>query len=314
MPDQTAYLVHNSTGERVRLERTATTLGRSSQNEVVIADLHISRRHTQIQREVDGYWIEDLQTPNGTWVNDKRLTKRTRLWDGDIVRVGSTEYTFKADGEILDTQPATMPETGDSANARRTGTVGKFLRGLKEFSGEMDELPVDVPFEDEKRRSDEIHSETGRMISPARDVDRSESGEPEFTSRPSAEEFVTMPDYDDTDTERASALQRANLDPNPTPHLLLLVTSGSLTGSQFEVDPQGVTMGRGADNAISVPDRMLSRRHVHIYFANGAYWLIDLGTVNGTHVNGEPVMDSRQLDTGDEIHIGETRFVVTVTD
>lgn len=71
---------------------------------------------------------------------------------------------------------------------------------------------------------------------------------------------------------------------------------------------QGVTtLGRTADNAVSfASDSNVSRYHAEIEWRDGEFWLIDLGSSNGTTLNGERVEGERKLNDGDQISLGGT--------
>ncbi len=70
-----------------------TTIGRSRENDVVVVDANVSRRHAEIRQEDGGYWVVDLGSTNGTQVNGKRVD-RARLESGDHVVFGATEFVF----------------------------------------------------------------------------------------------------------------------------------------------------------------------------------------------------------------------------
>lgn len=73
---------------------------------------------------------------------------------------------------------------------------------------------------------------------------------------------------------------------------------------------QVVTFGRtDAANVVLDQDRLLSSRHFEISGADGKFSLRDLGSTNGTRVNGQPV-ESCELAEGDQIAVGTTLFVV----
>ena len=67
------------------------------------------------------------------------------------------------------------------------------------------------------------------------------------------------------------------------------------------------TLGRHPNNTHQVLDRIVSKEHCHIDLVDGRFVLRDLGSLNGTFVNGERVSD-RVLQTGDEITLGSTRI------
>jgi len=68
------------------------------------------------------------------------------------------------------------------------------------------------------------------------------------------------------------------------------------------------TLGRHPDNTIQILDRIVSKNHCHISEVGGAYVLKDLGSLNGSYVNGERVEGQRNLQGGDEIAIGSTKI------
>lgn len=68
------------------------------------------------------------------------------------------------------------------------------------------------------------------------------------------------------------------------------------------------TLGRHPNNNVQVLDRIVSKEHCHIDLVDGRYLLRDLGSLNGSYVNGERVGE-RVLNPGDEITLGSTRLV-----
>ncbi len=70
-------------------------MGRAPDSQIVIVDNGVSRRHAVIQRNGPGeYWLLDLESRNGTFLNGRRIVMTARLRNGDIVRIGDHSYTF----------------------------------------------------------------------------------------------------------------------------------------------------------------------------------------------------------------------------
>ncbi|MGB5268055.1 MAG: adenylate/guanylate cyclase domain-containing protein [Polyangiales bacterium] len=69
------------------------------------------------------------------------------------------------------------------------------------------------------------------------------------------------------------------------------------------------SLGRHPRNTHQVLDRVVSKEHCHIELVDDAYVLKDLGSLNGTYINGERVEGQHPLEPGDEITIGSTRII-----
>jgi pSer/pThr/pTyr-binding forkhead associated (FHA) protein len=84
-------------GHEVGLNAAPLTIGRSSQNDLGLAgDEFASARHARFEPRLDGVWIEDIGSTNGTYVNGVRLESPRRLKPGDVVRIGETDLRFDA--------------------------------------------------------------------------------------------------------------------------------------------------------------------------------------------------------------------------
>jgi len=84
---------------------------------------------------------------------------------------------------------------------------------------------------------------------------------------------------------------------------VLVIREGQLAGQRWTIDADEFLIGRGADCQIVLPERQVSRHHVRITHDSGRYILHDLGSKNGTHLNGRLFEGSTQLQDGDEISI-----------
>lgn len=89
---------------------------------------------------------------------------------------------------------------------------------------------------------------------------------------------------------------------------LLIATRGALSGSRYLLDEDEVTVGRDPRADILLDDSTVSRQHAVFRRENGAYTVIDAGSLNGTYVNRQRV-DKATLKNGDEIMIGKFRLI-----
>jgi len=81
-------------GKKFTLIPPLVRLGRGSKSEILIEDNAISRVHAELRFQGDAVIIEDLESVNGTFVNDKRLDRPQALKEGDYIRVGRTVFKY----------------------------------------------------------------------------------------------------------------------------------------------------------------------------------------------------------------------------
>src|SRR5437867_7367882 len=94
------------------------------------------------------------------------------------------------------------------------------------------------------------------------------------------------------------------------------VTVYSPLFSPFRQQLQGstISIGRASDCTIPIKDRYLSRRHAEILSNDGHWVLKDLGSANGTYLNGSRVERDQRLHAGDRIRLGDTEIVFETAD
>jgi pSer/pThr/pTyr-binding forkhead associated (FHA) protein len=85
---QLVLRVGPSPGKVYPLLKNEITIGRDINNEIVINDSEISRRHCRLVMSGEGYLVEDLGSTNGTWINEQRLTGPHDLVPGESFRLG----------------------------------------------------------------------------------------------------------------------------------------------------------------------------------------------------------------------------------
>ena len=77
-----------------------------------------------------------------------------------------------------------------------------------------------------------------------------------------------------------------------------------VSGTPHELAQDRITIGRASDNIIRVEDPSVSSRHAHLQLLGSEYYLRDVGSTNGTYVNGLPTSYVR-LRVGDQIRFGK---------
>ncbi|MDR1493086.1 MAG: SpoIIE family protein phosphatase [Planctomycetaceae bacterium] len=77
-----------------------TVLGRHPYCEVILEHGAVSREHAKISREKGRYYIEDLHSRNGTWLNQKQVERKQPLFNGDVIRICDLEFIFHDDSAV----------------------------------------------------------------------------------------------------------------------------------------------------------------------------------------------------------------------
>ena len=115
--------------------------------------------------------------------------------------------------------------------------------------------------------------------------------------------------------ERASlnAADAAAVDALPAGSALLVVQRGPGAGSRYLLDTDLSTVGRHPESDIFLDDITVSRRHVEFRREAGTFRVHDVGSLNGTYLNGDRV-DDAELQNGDEVRIGKFRLIFFASD
>ncbi len=85
---QLVLRVGPSPGKVFPLMKNEVTIGRDINNEIVINDAEVSRKHCRLKLFGEGFIIEDLGSTNGTWVNEQRISGQHQLRSGEMIRLG----------------------------------------------------------------------------------------------------------------------------------------------------------------------------------------------------------------------------------
>lgn len=132
-----------------------------------------------------------------------------------------------------------------------------------------------------------------------------------------AEEDATEPGTGDSDPQATtSSLEAGDLEHEEVEALpdlppgtgMLVVVRGPNAGSRFLLDRDLTTVGRHPESHIFLDDVTVSRRHAEVVRRGGQLVLSDLGSLNGTYVNGDRVEEQR-LATGDVLQVGRFKLL-----
>lgn len=93
------YTKHDGTQMEFHLSDQPITIGRSPDADIVLLDEKISRIHCGIRLWDGDFYLKDLKSKNGTFVNGERV-EVAKLRSSDTVRIGSSNFNFEQDPEV----------------------------------------------------------------------------------------------------------------------------------------------------------------------------------------------------------------------
>jgi two-component system cell cycle response regulator len=129
-------LAGGSLGQMFRVDKMETVIGRAADASIRLDDDGVSRRHARVVQHKNEVWIEDLESANGTFVNEDRVTRQL-LRDGDKIQMGSTTILkFTYGDELEETFQQKMYDA-----ALHDGLTGAFNK--RHF---LDRLPTEIAY------------------------------------------------------------------------------------------------------------------------------------------------------------------------
>lgn len=260
-------------GREWALDSPQMFIGRAENVHIpLFGDMNVAPNHAMLQRRADGWYVVDAGTPLGTGVNGQRV-QEAKLMPGSVIQIGGFQLEFLTRGGPT---PVRGPETYIGASYPMGGPQ---VGGGPQMPQQMPQpMPQAMPTQ---------------MPAPITPPTSAPIATPGLPSNPTPTSVIP--------TLAGMASMAA-----PSHAGRLVVMDGPLTGQGFNV--QGpIEIGREAQPVTMPYDTMASRRHARIAATPSGFEITDLGSTNGTFVNGTKV-SSRLLQTGDMIKIGGTTF------
>lgn len=314
-------------GRRFSLAGAVTTIGRSSDNALVLEDPPVSRFHARITREGSEYFLEDAGSTAGTFLEGVKVSQRVRLNQGSVIRLGDTELAFEAPSAPT---PDVTQISSESQSAGETMVLGQEKSAAWMLAQKGNQAGQSFVLREQTStigRSDEssIRLDDAEVILNHALITKAEEGFQLYDAGSSGgtslnEQQLTGVSLKDGSTISIGSSELefslvecgAPLSPGATLVLnrqerrgTLLVRSGPAAVQSFPLD-QDLVVGRERGPAgAAIDDPAVSRRHMLVRNTPEGFLVYDLGSANGTTVDGTNLL-GQPLSEGDIIQMGST--------
>ncbi|MCF7958628.1 MAG: FHA domain-containing protein [Phycisphaerae bacterium] len=135
------YFNKNNHQKTIPVGTGTLIIGRRPDCDIQVPDVLVSRQHCRVVHNGQALFIQDLGTPNGTYVNEERVDK-VELNPGDVIKVGPIQFVVQVDGQpVTITPPAKSSEHVGSDSSSSHAPVKK---GNNQSASESDVLGADI--------------------------------------------------------------------------------------------------------------------------------------------------------------------------
>ena len=337
-------------GLQIALGPEPFLIGRTEEGDGALAgDPEISRNHAEV-REEDGEWvIEDLGSTNGTFVNGRKIDSPTRIKPGDTLRVGTSTLQVEgsvdrpdvtavrevASGQPTAARPVSRPPALEVVSGPAEGTElplagGELVLG-REAEGpgnlgedaELSRRHARVTVSGATMAIEDLGSTNGTLVN-GRAIDERTTLHPGDTVELGTTKLkvtggAAAPAEEAAGDEVAAADVTAvrtvpgrQVPPPLSGDAWLRVVAGNAVGTTISLTEDAFTIGRSEEGAGGLAgDPELSRRHARVSRVEDRIVIEDLGSTNGTFVNGLRIPAPTVIEAGDVVWIGTTTLTVT---
>ena len=332
-------LVCLTDGREYAIGADGVTFGREAGCEVVVENSKVSRRHAVLSAGPSGYVLEDFST-NGTFVNGQRLQDPRILVRSDMIRIGDDEFRFYADPPRAAPAEAPVPAASPPLAAPAPPPVAPAPAPAAPAPPPVASAPPPVtpapalvaPTPPPVASAPPPAPSPPRVPptaapAPAPPAPRlTPTTPPIAAARPSGP--ATPPPgaaqrLNDTMHGRfvpgESAAPAAPAAAPPRPSVVqtfasFLIRSGALKGSRVAIRVPVVNIGRAEYNDVVLADDSVSTAHAKLQRREGVWVLTDVGSTNGTFVDGERIEGETPLAPGATVRFGHVSALFEPTD
>lgn len=280
-------LVSLTDGREYAIGAGRAVIGRDAECDVVVESKSVSRKHAEIMGTDKGYLLVDLST-NGTYVNGEKIAGQRVLARADVIRVGDADLRFYADPPKGGGPPAPQAAPPTPTPTPTPAPV-----------------PAPAPAPAPAAAAPAPPTPKARAEDDALKALRSTVPNPPAKPAPAGPPPAPAAAARLNDTMHGTPAAAVP----PGPLASILVRSGTKKGQRIPIRVPVVNIGRAEYNDIVLPEESVSTQHAKLQRRDGVWFLVDLGSTNGTFVDGEKLSGETPIAPGSTIRFGDASVV-----
>jgi pSer/pThr/pTyr-binding forkhead associated (FHA) protein len=320
-------------GQELALKRAVIWIGREEDNEIWLDDDTVSRYHAELTWENGLVSVHDCGSLNGVLLNGQRVPNATLVKNGDTLEVGAHSFLLKyAQQPVLGAglSDPLLPQLRRVAQSRSLSGINfpQLEPGPQEL---VTPSPMSIPADPQPRTGIGIPlgsalqafpGQPGQVAVPGTSVNTnlppgllSSFPQSYFENSPPMPETNLPPAAGGQDISWSQTIDIKDRAPAPQsyhPGGLCVIRNGERAGRSFLLDRPVITLGRGSECDMVIFDASISRQHAQFLRQASGDYIQDLGSHNGSKVNGEQLTAPRLLRNGDIIMLGDVQLDYTL--
>ena len=314
-----ARFYDKGSGIALHVRKAEVSIGRDPRNDIVIDDDTVSREHAMLLYQNGKFTLRDLGSSNGTYVNDKKIMEAV-ISNGDMVRFGQATFKF----QLPRTAGSGQRATGSAELKPVAWLIGEKgvkhpLRLGKNTIGREEDNTVILGDTAVSRHHavlyveknaftiQDLGSSNGTFVNGERMGAGRVRIKPGDSVRFGTQGFTLQEDGSIDARKQGEEKHTKGADEKAAgAHMEAFLVDAN--GKRLPLKEGETKIGRSPVSDIVIDDVTASAHHAVIVFDNGNFVLRDLGSTNGTLVNGAKV-EARSLKPGDVVQFGESKFV-----
>lgn len=271
-------LKNNDSGQEFRIDKTSLSIGRDPSCDIVLDQGYPSRTHAQIIFKNNTLYVDDLMSTNGTFVNNQRIDKTTRIVPGDLIKFSTVEFSLLPSSVGSDTIISKRPV---SSIADRSFFVQDDIIKLDPNStGVLQSYPLPFGWPVDDTMSKKLFQNT-----------------PDKKDLNKLDQFIKKTLSGD-DTVYIAALVFNPKEETPT-----------VFGLSLESQQKKLSIGRSNRCAITVKSPSVSEHHATLHFKRNKWILADHNSTNGLRSEGK-LISEKILEHNSTVSLGQLEMTL----